>query len=182
MRRWRRTTPRSMSTPADPDCLALRETHCAGLLLVGDRAYKFKKPVDFGFLDFSTAEKRAHACRREVELNRRFSPDVYLGVADLGLPDGGHEAVVVMCRMPDDRRLATLVRRGSRRARRPAQPRPPARRRSCPLARADVDAEAALPRLQARGPRAHVIVSSAGGRRCSGNASRQGARSTATVT
>ena len=101
-----------MSTTA-ADFLALRETHCAGLLLVGDRAYKFKKPVDLGFLDFSTVEKRAHACRREVELNRRFSPDVYLGVADLGLPDGGHEAVVVMRRMPDDRRLSTLVLNGT---------------------------------------------------------------------
>jgi aminoglycoside phosphotransferase family enzyme/predicted kinase len=98
-----------MSSSAAPDYLALRETHCAGLLLVGDRAFKFKKPVDFGFLDFSTADKRAAACRREVELNRRFSPDVYLGLADLTLPDGGHETVVVMRRMPDDRRLATLV-------------------------------------------------------------------------
>jgi aminoglycoside phosphotransferase family enzyme len=60
--------------------LVLRETHCAGLLLVGDRALKFKKPVDLGFLDFSTVPLRAEACRREVELNQRFSPDVYLGV------------------------------------------------------------------------------------------------------
>jgi uncharacterized protein len=143
--------PRSASTPADPDYLALRETHCAGLLLVGDRAYKFKKPVDFGFLDFSTAEKRAHACRREVELNRRFSPDVYLGVADLGLPDGRHEAVVVMRRMPDDRRLATLVVEG-------AEVRDDLRSLAHQLAaaharspRADaIDTEAALPRLRAR--------------------------------
>ena len=99
-----------MSTPAHPEYLAVRETHCAGLLLVGDRAFKFKKPVNFGFLDFSTADKRAAACRREVDLNRRFSPDVYLGLADLALPDGGHEPVVVMRRMPDDRRLSTLVR------------------------------------------------------------------------
>ena len=53
-----------MNTTADPEYLALRETHCAGILLVGNRAYKFKKPVDFGFLDFSTAEKRAHACQQ----------------------------------------------------------------------------------------------------------------------
>ena len=102
-----------MRALTEPDYLALRETHCAGLLLVGDRAYKFKKPVDFGFLDFSTPEKRADACRREVQLNRRFSPDVYLGVADLVLPGGEHEAVVVMRRMPDDRRLSTLVRAGA---------------------------------------------------------------------
>jgi uncharacterized protein len=138
-------------TPADPGYLALHETHCAGLVLVGDRAYKFKKPVDFGFLDFSTAEKRAEACRREVELNRRFSPDVYLGVADLDDPGGGHEALVVMRRMPEDRRLSTLVRGG-------ADVRDQLRRLAHQLAvvHADsargpaIDAEAGLPRLRGR--------------------------------
>src|SRR5690349_17964277 len=71
---------RMTASTADP-YLVLRETHCAGLLLVGDRALKFKKPVDLGFLDFTTREKRTEACHREVRLNRRFSPDVYLGVA-----------------------------------------------------------------------------------------------------
>jgi aminoglycoside phosphotransferase family enzyme len=42
-----------------------------------------KKDVDLGFLDFRSREKRMSACRREVELNRRLSPDVYLGVADV---------------------------------------------------------------------------------------------------
>ncbi len=93
--------------------LELRETHSAGILLVGGTALKFKKPVDLGFLDFTTVETRAAVCAAEVELNRRFSPDVYLGVADLALPDGRHEPVVVMRRMPDDRRLATLVRAGA---------------------------------------------------------------------
>jgi hypothetical protein len=93
--------------------LDVRETHCAGIVLVGDRAYKFKKPVDLGFLDFSTQERRTAACHREVDLNRRFSPDVYLGVAELDLPDGGQEPLVVMRRMPDERRLSTLVRRGA---------------------------------------------------------------------
>src|SRR5690349_18878193 len=92
--------------------LELRETHSAGLLLVGDTALKFKKPVDLGFLDFTSRRTRKAVCAAEVELNRRFAPDVYLGVADLALPDGRHEPVVVMRRMPDDRRLATLVRAG----------------------------------------------------------------------
>ena len=100
-----------MSTDRTP-YLETRETHCAGLVLVGDYAYKFKKPVDFGFLDFTTPEKRAATCRRELELNRRFSPDVYLGLADLVLPDGGHEPIVVMRRMPEERRLSTLIGRG----------------------------------------------------------------------
>jgi uncharacterized protein len=93
--------------------LDVRETHCAGIVLVGDRAYKLKKPVDLGFLDFSTQDRRTAACHREVDLNRRFSPDVYLGVAELSLPDGGQEALVVMRRMPDERRLSALVRRGA---------------------------------------------------------------------
>ncbi len=49
----------------------------------GDRAYKLKKPVRTGFLDFSTPQARAEACRRETELNRRFAPDAYLGVAEV---------------------------------------------------------------------------------------------------
>ena len=64
--------------------LELRETHSAGLLLVGGTALKFKKPVDLGFLDFTAAETRAAVCAAEVELNRRFAPDVYLGVGRPG--------------------------------------------------------------------------------------------------
>lgn len=93
--------------------LQVRETHCAGIVLVGDRAWKFKKPVVLPFLDFSTAEARQRACERELRLNRRFSPDVYLGLATLTFPDGGREPLVVMRRMPEDRRLATLVRSGA---------------------------------------------------------------------
>jgi len=90
-----------------------RETHIAVVLLVGDRAYKLKKPVDMGFLDFSTRAKRLAACRREVELNRRLPPDVYLGVADVLGPDGEPcDHLVVMRRMPDKRRLSALVRAG----------------------------------------------------------------------
>jgi uncharacterized protein len=66
-----------------------------------------------GFLDFLTREARATACHREVELNRRFAPDVYLGVADVIGTDGlPCDHLVVMRRMPVARRLATLVREG----------------------------------------------------------------------
>ncbi len=89
------------------------ETHSAVVVFVGDRAYKVKKPVDLGFLDFSTREARERACHREVALNRRFSPDVYLGVADVLGPDGTVcDHMVVMRRLPADRRLATLLARG----------------------------------------------------------------------
>ena len=90
------------------------QTHAAVVLLVGDRAYKFKKPVNLGFLDFTTRESRQATCLREVELNRRIAPDVYLGVADVTGPDGeACEHLVVMRRMPAERRLSTLVRAGA---------------------------------------------------------------------
>jgi aminoglycoside phosphotransferase family enzyme/predicted kinase len=89
------------------------ETHTAWVILLGDRVYKVKKPVQLEFLDFSTREAREQAAHREVELNRRLAPDVYLGVADVTGPDGlPCEHVVVMRRMPDDRRLSTLVAAG----------------------------------------------------------------------
>jgi hypothetical protein len=60
--------------------LQLHETHISWVVLAGPYAYKLKKPVDFGFLDFSTLERRAAACADEVRLNRRLCPEVYLGV------------------------------------------------------------------------------------------------------
>ena len=59
----------------------VRETHSGVVFLLGERAYKMKKPMTTAFLDFSTPERRLAACRREVELNRRLAPDVYLGVS-----------------------------------------------------------------------------------------------------
>jgi aminoglycoside phosphotransferase family enzyme/predicted kinase len=92
---------------------AVAETHSAVVFFVGDRAYKVKKPVDLGFLDFRSREAREADCHHEVELNRRLSPDVYLGVADVHGPDGEVcDHLVVMRRMPHDRRLSTLVANG----------------------------------------------------------------------
>ena len=92
---------------------SLHETHISIVFLVGDRAYKLKKPVHFPFIDLSTAELREEACHREVELNRRLAPDVYLGVASVSAPDGsGCDHLVVMRRMDDERRLSTLVTQG----------------------------------------------------------------------
>jgi hypothetical protein len=87
------------------------ETHSASVFFAGDLAYKLKKPVSLGFLDFSTRQARAAACAREVELNRHFAPDVYLGVAEVRDPAGQVcDHLVVMRRMPADRRLSALVR------------------------------------------------------------------------
>ncbi len=99
------------SHPGDDAFIATHETHAAVVFLVGDRAYKLKKPVHLAFLDFSTRPKRQAACQREVELNRQLTPDVYLGVADIYGPEGALcDHLVVMRRMPATRRLSTLVR------------------------------------------------------------------------
>ncbi|GAA0630611.1 AAA family ATPase [Sporichthya brevicatena] len=91
----------------------VHETHTGVVLLLGDRAYKVKKPVDLGFCDFTSVAERDRVCRREVELNRRLAPEAYLGVAELHLPDGhATEPVIVMRRMPPETRLATLAREG----------------------------------------------------------------------
>lgn len=87
-----------------------RETHMSWVFLAGERVYKLKKPVRFPYLDFSTLERRADACRAEDRLNRRLAPDVYLGVVPLvegaaGLAIGGAGRVVdwlVVMRRLDD--------------------------------------------------------------------------------
>jgi aminoglycoside phosphotransferase family enzyme/predicted kinase len=92
---------------------AVTETHVSVVVFLGDRAYKLKKPVRTAFLDYSTRAARAAICHREVELNRRLTPDVYLGVVDLIGADGEpFDHAVAMRRMPAERRLSTLVRDG----------------------------------------------------------------------
>jgi len=63
--------------------LRLIETHISWIILTGDYAYKIKKPVDFGFLDFSTLEKRHFYCTEELRLNRRFAPQIYLELVEI---------------------------------------------------------------------------------------------------
>lgn len=90
-----------------------RETHTGVVVLLGDRAYKVKKPIRTDFLDFRTPENRVAACEREVALNRRLSPESYLGVGHFAGPDGGSdEPVVVMRRYVDSVRLASMIRDG----------------------------------------------------------------------
>ena len=104
----------TMTTDPEVGPAAIAETHISVLVSIGDRVYKLKKPVSLGFLDFSDREMRERACHREVELNRRLAPDVYLGVADvLGVDGTPCDHLVVMRRMPADRRLAALVRAGA---------------------------------------------------------------------
>lgn len=92
----------------------VHETHTGVVILLGNKAYKVKKPVATDVLDFTTPALREEACKRETELNSRLCPQSYLGVAHLSDPSGGPaEPVVVMRRYPDASRLATLILRGS---------------------------------------------------------------------
>ena len=65
------------------DEIKVIETHISWLILTGNYAYKIKKPVDFGFLDFSSLEQRKHYCEQELQLNQRLAPDLYLEVVTL---------------------------------------------------------------------------------------------------
>lgn len=62
----------------------LVETHISWLLLTGEFVYKIKKPVDLGFLNFSTLGQRKHYCEEEYRLNHRLTPELYLGVVGIG--------------------------------------------------------------------------------------------------
>jgi aminoglycoside phosphotransferase family enzyme/predicted kinase len=91
----------------------VHETHTGVVILLGEKAYKVKKPVTTDFLDFSTRESRKHACEREVVLNRRLAPHSYFGVAEYSGPVGEpSEPVIEMRRYPDAARLTSLVEAG----------------------------------------------------------------------
>jgi aminoglycoside phosphotransferase family enzyme/predicted kinase len=103
----------------------LIETHISLIFLAGDFAYKVKKPVNFGFLDFSTLAKRRHYCHEELRLNRRFAPRLYLAVKRIG---GSRDApgldrqpaleyAVKMRRFPQDRQLDRMLAAGRLEAR-----------------------------------------------------------------
>jgi aminoglycoside phosphotransferase family enzyme/predicted kinase len=110
---------RSDAYPHDCESIELIETHISWVLLAGDYAYKIKKPVDFGFLDFSTLDRRRHFCDEELRLNRRFAESLYVdvvaitrvgAVARIGGDGEAIEWAVRMRRFPSkmqlDRRLA----------------------------------------------------------------------------
>ena len=70
--------PNAYSYPVE--AVKVRQTHISVVFLAGPYAYKVKKPVNLGFLDFDSLEKRRRFCDEEVRLNRRLAPHVYLGV------------------------------------------------------------------------------------------------------
>lgn len=70
--------------PHPAEEIKLIETHISWVFLTGEYAYKIKKPLNLGFLDFSTLEKRKYNCERELLLNRRLVPDIYIDVVPIG--------------------------------------------------------------------------------------------------
>jgi hypothetical protein len=100
------------------DAIRMLQTHISWIFLTGRFAYKVKKPVDFGFLDFTTLEKRKRLCGRELEINRKFSPEIYLSVLPLarykdrlkiGAAGETVEYVIKMRQMPQERLMNKLL-------------------------------------------------------------------------
>ncbi|MGV1100620.1 hypothetical protein ACUUL3_14585 [Thiovibrio sp. JS02] len=99
----------------------LIQTHISYVLLAGDFVYKIKKPVDFGFLNFTTLEKRKYFCEQELTLNRRLCPSLYLGLVavnqegekfSLAGPGSPVEYAVKMARMPEEKMMGRVIAQG----------------------------------------------------------------------
>lgn len=109
-----------------PEAVKLVQTHISYVFITDHFVYKFKKPVDFGFLDFTTLAKRHQYCRQELILNRRLCPSIYLDLVALekingnfNLTSQAHANVdntvefgVKMKRMPEERMMANVIRAG----------------------------------------------------------------------
>lgn len=107
--------------PEKPKTIELVQTQISFVFLAGDFVYKVKKPVDFGFLDFTTLEKRRFYCQQELLLNRRLCSDTYLDVVPISLSSGKYtiggsgsvvEYAVKMRRLPENRTMDRLLRAG----------------------------------------------------------------------
>ena len=106
--------------PHPADRVEVIETHISWIFLAGEYAYKLKKPVKFGFLDFSTPALRRLFCAQELRLNQRYAPQIYLGLVGFGPSAqepvwGGSpplETAVQMRRFPESGRLDHLQAAG----------------------------------------------------------------------
>jgi len=104
--------------PERPAVVELQQTQMSFIFLTGDYAYKTKKPVDLGYLDYTTLDKRQHFCHQELDLNRRLCPGAYLGVLPItespqGIRlDGTGDVIeyaVKMKQLPRDRMMDLLL-------------------------------------------------------------------------
>ncbi len=107
--------------PHRPQKIELVQTQMSFVFLTGDYVYKVKKPVNLGFLDYTTLEKRLFFCHQELELNRRLCPDVYLAVVpivedstEIRVEGEGNpiEYAVKMRQLPQDRMMDVLLLNG----------------------------------------------------------------------
>ncbi len=107
--------------PEPTSSVNLVQTHISFLFMTDNYVYKVKKPVDFGFLNFLTLDRRRFYCNEEVRLNRRLCPDMYLGVVEVRESLGGAtfygegkiiDYAVKMKRLPADRMLDRLLAQG----------------------------------------------------------------------
>jgi len=104
--------------PHKPGSVEVIQTHISVVFIAGDLVYKIKKPVNFGFLNFSSLSKRRHYCHQEVVLNSRFSEGVYQGVVSIYRDEGRFnleargeeiEVAVLMRRIPEDRIMINML-------------------------------------------------------------------------
>lgn len=113
----------SAAWPGEPSMPQLIETHISWVFLGERHVYKLKKPVSFGFVDFSTRDLRHAACEQELRLNRRLAPHVYLGLVPITFDSRGQRKLggdgpvddwlVRMRRLPADRSLDRLLETGT---------------------------------------------------------------------
>ena len=114
---------RALSNPAvypnQPQSVQVIQTHISVVFIAGKLVYKVKKPLNLGFLDFTTLEKRRHFCEQEVKLNSRFSEGIYLGVVSIcqsgsGVNLSGEgeeiEVAVLMSLIPEDRIMTNMLK------------------------------------------------------------------------
>jgi aminoglycoside phosphotransferase family enzyme len=106
--------------PHKPPKIELVQTQMSFIFLTGEYVYKIKKPVNLGYLDYTTLEKRHFFCRQELELNKRLCPDAYLAVVPIVEEKGGFriegrgkaiEYAVKMKQLPQDRMMDVLLPR-----------------------------------------------------------------------
>src|SRR5690606_34772604 len=105
--------------PHNPQKVELFQTHISYVFIAGHYVYKVKKPVNFGFLDFTTLEQRKFYCEEELRLNRRLAPSIYLDVVPIMQDNSGNlslggtgqviEYAVQMKRLPLDKMLKILL-------------------------------------------------------------------------
>jgi aminoglycoside phosphotransferase family enzyme/predicted kinase len=107
--------------PHHPQEVELTQTQMSFVFLTGDYVYKIKKPVNLGYLDYTTLEKRLFFCRQEIELNKRLSPEIYLDVVPIKMHQGQYhlggtgdtiEYAVKMKQLPRDRTMDVLLNHG----------------------------------------------------------------------